>query len=142
MALSMDVDTGDPDTNLANAIIYQAALDYRSARRFLRKNPRTEALEAAAERNEKNRRLEGKAILTPEEKLLAKIKRVEREAMSCERFFKSRLFETLSNLDGQELFNKLRREEDDADGACEDMASAPEAAFDGIISDGDVLSWL
>ena len=133
MAVSIDMDTGSPDQNLANAIILQAVTDYRSARKLLREHPKTPELVATAKIKRKERKKETGYNRSPEEKLLAKIWNAQKEVIECETFFKSRWFETLSNIDGKDLLKKLREEADDEDRACEDMASAPEAAGDGIL---------
>ena len=39
MALRQDLDTGDPSQNLANAVIAQAATDWRRAAAYLKHHP-------------------------------------------------------------------------------------------------------
>ena len=142
MAVSIDMDTGNPDQNLANAIILQAATDYRKARAFLREHPRTKKLERQVKTIQETNKGKPGRNHSPEEKLLHRIKNAENATRECEAFFKSRWFSTLCDLDGKELFEKLRKEADDEDGTCEGLASETEAADDGVLGDFDILSWL
>ena len=141
--------------NLCNAVIIQAARDYRACMGYLKKHPRTPELEAKVEsdralRKEKMRKLveaekeymaerafkrwvfkhdEGEEFdrnaymnsiriqipknrfpPTKDELLLEKIERNEREAAEIERFFLSKWYTVLTDVDGGTLLKKLREE--------------------------------
>lgn len=110
--------------NLANAIIEQAVTDYRRAAKFLKKHPRTESLEAVVATqlaDKEKRREEWKNLKIPkereekskEERLLAAIRESERMAAETERFFHSKWFAHLTSLDGQLLFEHIKKELED-----------------------------
>lgn len=112
----------DAFENLANAIIVQAAEDYRAARKYLKKHPRTKELEEvaalqtaerrkrAAERREKG--LPGANEKPgPEERLLSKIKSKERTLVEVQQFFRSKWYAALTTVDGEWLLRKLNDEE-------------------------------
>lgn len=107
--------------SLANAIVVQAADDYRNALRYLKEYPRTRELEEMAAFREKQwRRLEaerkakglsgGKRKYSREELLLRKIEGCERDAEEIERFFRSDWYCTLTSVDGEMLIRRLREE--------------------------------
>ncbi|MBQ9377124.1 MAG: hypothetical protein IJU05_04920 [Schwartzia sp.] len=111
----------DPYEDLANAIIIQAADDYRNAARFLRKHPRTKELEetVAGIRAEKSRkREERKRLKLPnareqksrEEILLDKIVDNETLLFDVKKFFRSDWFSKLTSVDGEILLAKLEKE--------------------------------
>ena len=81
--VTIDEKTGDPDQDLANAIIIQAARDYRTALRGIRRST-------------------GKAG--------KKYWNYEKTVSDCERFFTGEVFELLTDLDGAWLMRKLRNE--------------------------------
>ena len=108
--------------NMANAIIIQAAEDYRAARKYLKKHPRTEELEgAAAFRTAEHRKWaaerkeRGLPKVTekpgPDERLLTKIKSQERVLVEVQQFFRSGWFATLTTVDGETLLRRLNEEE-------------------------------
>ena len=114
----------DAYQTLANAIITQAADDYRKAVRFLKKHPRTDELEAdvAAQLAEKKRRREERKKhhlpkerekKSKEERLLDAIRANEQMAAETERFFHSKWFTQLTLVDGHWLFEKLKKEMED-----------------------------
>lgn len=78
--------TGDPDQDLANAIIIQAARDYRTALRGIR-NYR-------GDKGRQNKRYWN----------------YEKTISDCERFFTGEVFEILTDLDGNWLMRKLKNE--------------------------------
>ena len=107
--------------NLANAIIIQAVKDYREAKTFLKKHPRTDELEAdvvarLAERKKRREELKRKNLppeqekKSREERLLDAIRSNERMAKETERFFCSEWFSRLANINGHWLLERLRRE--------------------------------
>ena len=113
----------NPYEALANAIITQAANDYRKAVKFLKKHPRTDELEAdvAARLAEKEkRRKERKEKKLPperekkskEERLLDSIRSNERMAQETEKFF-SEWFSRLTTIDGHWLFERIKKELED-----------------------------
>ena len=83
MAMRQDLDTGDPNQNLANAIIEQAATDWRRATAYLKAHPRGT----------------GKRYWE-----------AEKAKSDCERFFLGETFEILTDLDGAYLLRRLRKE--------------------------------
>ena len=106
---------------LANAIIEQAVEDYRRARKYLKKHPRTEELEAtvAAQLAEKKKRREQRVKLnlpaerikrSREERLLVKIKDNERTQRETEKFFQSEWFSRLTEINGEWLLKRLKKE--------------------------------
>lgn len=112
----------EPYEALANGIVVQAADDFRAARRFLRKHPRTkEFTDAVATiRNERQKkREERKRRNLPaereqksrEEILLDKI--IDREILlfDVRKFFRSDWFSKLTALDGEALLEKLEKED-------------------------------
>lgn len=111
----------EPYENLANAIIVQAADDYRIAAGFLRKHPRTKELEDAVAgiRAEKARkREERKRLKLPrarerksrEEILMDKIVSNETLLFDVKKFFRSDWFSKLTSVDGETLLEKLEKE--------------------------------
>lgn len=78
--------TGDPDQDLANAIIIQAARDYRAALRGMRNY-----------RGDKGRQSK-------------RYWNYEKTISDCERFFTGEVFEILTDLDGNWLMKKLKNE--------------------------------
>jgi len=112
---------------LANAIILQAVKDYRLARKYLWKHPHTPELDKTVEEQARKRRereekrknrgsgkrcaQQKKRKLTREEKLLSRIFAAEGVISDAERFFCSKWFATLTDLDGEELLNRLRKEQ-------------------------------
>lgn len=114
----------DAYQTLANAIITQAADDCRKAARFLKKHPRTDELEAdvAAQLAEKRKRREMRRKLnlpserekkSKEERLLDTIRSNEQMAAETERFFRSQWFKQLTSIDGDWLFEKIKKELED-----------------------------
>ena len=83
MAMRQDLDTGDPSQNLANAIIQQAADDWRRAASYLR---------------------------THKGKQSKKYWEATKAKSDCERFFLGETFEILTDLDGAYLLRRLRKE--------------------------------
>lgn len=111
----------NPYEKLANGIIEQAVKDYRRARKYLKKHPRTEELEAdvAARLAEKKKRREERARLnlpaekvkrSKEERLLDNIRSNERMAAEAEKFFLSDWFSRLTTIDGHWLLERLKKE--------------------------------
>ena len=111
----------DPYEELANAIIVQAADDFRSARRFLREHPRTmelvDAVETIREERRKKREERRRRKLPPErdtksceEMLLDKIIDNEVLLFDARKFFRSAWFSKLTALDGELLLEKLEKE--------------------------------
>ena len=97
---------------LANGIIEQAVKDYRRARKYLKKHPRTKELEAnvAAQRIEKQKRREERAKLklpavkekpSKEERLLDNIRSNERMVSETEQFLISGWFSDLTEINGK-----------------------------------------
>lgn len=90
----------DPYEALANAIIIQAAKDYRAARRqyahLMKKKP--------VKRSEKDPRWE---------KWNNRKMNIESELSELEKFFYSEWFTCLSKTDGQDLYERLREEADE-----------------------------
>ena len=83
MAMRQDLDTGSGPQNLANAIITQAAKDWRTAAAYLRAHPNgTGKRFWAAEKTKKE----------------------------CEAFFLSDWYTELTDLDGEYLLNRLKKE--------------------------------
>lgn len=110
--------------NLANAIIEQVVTDYRRVAKFLKKHPRTDSLEAVVATqlaDKEKRREEWKNLKIPkereekskEERLLDSIQESERMAAETERFFHSKWFAQLTSLDGQLLFEHIKKELED-----------------------------
>lgn len=90
---------------LANAIVVQAAEDYRRARKYLKKHPKTSELVARVEAmtpRERSRTREGR--------LLNEIIRQENMAAECERFFRSQWCSCLTKADGVFILRKLEEE--------------------------------
>ena len=111
----------EPYEKLANAIILQAVNDYRRAKKYLAKHPRTEELEktvAAQIAEKEKRRRERKTRNLPkelekksrEERLLDAILANETAVYDAEKFFRSDWFSELTTLDGEILLEKLKRE--------------------------------
>ena len=111
----------NPYEALANGIITQAVNDYRQAIKFLKKHPCTNKLEAdvAAQLAEKKKRREERAKLklpkerekqSKEERLLDNIRNNELMASETERFFHSKWFSKLTEIDGHWLFMRLKKE--------------------------------
>ena len=109
---------------LANAIITQAAADYRKAAKFLKKNPHTKGLEdrVAArlakkkklrEEHKKGRLPVGKEKKSKEERLLDSIRANEQMVEETERFFHSKWFTQLTSTDGYRLFEQIKQELED-----------------------------
>lgn len=114
----------NPYEALGNAIITQAADDYRKAAKFLKKHPRTDELEAdvAAQLAEKKKQREerkkhnlpkAREKKSKEERLLDSIQENERMVTETERFFHSKWFAQLTEVDGQWLLEKLKKEDED-----------------------------
>jgi len=113
----------DAYEKLANGIIEQAVKEYRKAAKFLAKHPRTKELEETVARqqvkNEKHKeeRLKlnlpvGREKKSKEERLLDRIFHYECQLLDAERFFRSQWFGRLTNIDGQWLLERLRREQE------------------------------
>lgn len=113
----------NPYEKLANGIIEQAVKDYRKAAKFLVKHPRTKELEETVARQEaerEQRREEriklnlstGRERKSREERLLDRIFSYECQLAETERFFLSRWFGSLTEIDGQWLLERLRREQE------------------------------
>ena len=109
---------------LANAIITQAANDYRKSAKFLKKHPRTKELEdrVATRLAEKKQRRErykkgslpvGKEKKSKEERLLDSIRANEQMVEETERFFHSKWFTQLTSTDGHRLFAQIKQELED-----------------------------
>ena len=107
---------------LANAIILQAVGDYRLARKYLKRHPRTKELEEAAAFQAAERRkraAERKALglpkvrekLGPDERLLSRIRSRERMLAEVPEFFRSKWYATLTTVDGEMVLRKLSEEE-------------------------------
>ena len=90
----------EPYESLANAIIVQAVKDYREAIHFLKRHPHTPDLDTEEAKKDKRKRTLREKIIKNE---------VERD--DVEHFLRSGWFETLSNLDGKVLLNKVREME-------------------------------
>lgn len=86
----------DPYESLANAIVVQAVKDYKEAIHFLKTHPHTPDLDTEEAKKDKRKNA-----------LRNKIIKYEGERDDVERFFRSGWFETLSNLDGEALLNKV-----------------------------------
>ena len=151
MLMKLDADTGDPWQNLANAIVSQAAQDFRDARKLLGKHQDISELRAAAKAAAKAardaRRAQGKGPgnrpLTPQEKALYSANHVHDTLSECRAFFRGRWFETLSDLDGARLLRRIEEEGAGDEGrACEDMAAEAETDLAGIFGDDDPVSWV
>ena len=111
----------NPYERLANGIIEQAVKDYRRARKYLKKHPRTEELEAdvAAQLAEKKKRREERVKLklpavkekpSKEERLLNNIRSNERTVSETEKFFHSEWFSRLTEIDGHWLLEQIKKE--------------------------------
>lgn len=111
----------NPYERLANGIIEQAVKDYRRARKYLKKHPRTEELEAAvaAQLAKKKKRREERVKLnlpkerekrSKEERLLDSIRSNERMAADTEKFFLSDWFTDLTEINGKWLLERLKQE--------------------------------
>ena len=109
---------------LTNGVIEEAVKDYRKAARFLARHPRTRELEetVARQRVEKEKRREerlklnlpaGRKRQSKEERLLDRICSKECEMKEIEHFFCSQWFGRLTNIDGQWLLERLKREQED-----------------------------
>lgn len=88
----------DPYQNLANAIIEQAARDYREALQYLKRHPHKPDQEAIKARPEL-------------EKVLAKFNEAKKTKAECEQFFQSGYFEILTDLNGPVLMAGIRKME-------------------------------
>ena len=108
--------------SLANAIIKQAAKDHRCATRYLKKNPRTKELVEKvaveqAEREKRREELKGKNRPLPrikksrDERLLDRIISNEILLYDTEKFFRSKWFGILSDLDGGMLLTRIKEME-------------------------------
>ena len=108
---------------LAGGIIEEAVKDYRKAARFLSKHPHTRELEetVAKQLAEKEKRREermklnlppGRERKSKEERLLDRIFSNECQLAETEKFFHSQWFGRLTNIDGQWLLERLRREQE------------------------------
>ena len=97
----------DPYLKLANAIIIQAAKDYRVALREMRSYADIEAELLLYEKL-----LAKKAVKREEEKdrLLASLKRVKADIKEIEDFFHSRLYSILTDVKGDYILDGLRKE--------------------------------
>ena len=97
----------DPYLKLANAIIIQAAKDYRVALREMRSYADIEAELLLSEKL-----LAKKAVKREEEKdrLLASLKRVKADIKEIEDFFHSRLYSILTDVNGDYILDGLRKE--------------------------------
>ncbi len=102
----------NPYERLANGIIEQAVKNYRRARKYLKKHPRTKELEAnmVAQRIEKQKRREERAKLklpavkekpSKEERLLDNIRSNERMVSETEQFLISGWFSDLTEINGK-----------------------------------------
>ena len=111
----------NPYEGLANGIIEQAVKDYRRAVKYLKKHPRTDELEAdvAAQLAEKKKRREERAKLnlpkvrekkSKEERLLDNIRNNERVVAETEKFFQSEWFSRLTEINGEWLLERLKKE--------------------------------
>ena len=105
----------NPYERLANGIIEQAVKDYRRARKYLKKHPRTEELEAdvAAQLAEKKKRREERVKLklpAVKERLLDNIRSNERMVSETEQFFLSDWFTDLTEISGKWLLERLKKE--------------------------------
>ena len=111
----------NPCEKLANGIIEQAVKDYRRARKYLKKHPRTDELEAtvAAQLAERKKRREERAKLnlpvervkrSKEERLLDNIRSNEQMAADAEKFFLSDWFTDLTEINGKWLLERLKQE--------------------------------
>lgn len=97
----------DPYLRLANAIIIQAAKDYRVALREMRSYADIEAELLLYEKL-----LAKKEVKQDEEKdrLLASLKRVKADVKEIEDFFHSRLYSILTDVNGDYILDGLRKE--------------------------------
>ena len=97
----------DPYLKLANAIIIQAAKDYRVALREMRSYADIEAELLLYEKL-----LAKKEVKQDEEKdrLLASLKRVKADIKEIEDFFHSRLYSILTDVNGDYILDGLRKE--------------------------------
>ncbi|WP_029543270.1 hypothetical protein [Selenomonas sp. AB3002] len=113
----------DSYEKLANGIIELAVKDYRRAAKFLVKHPRTKELEDTVEKQlaERRHRIEKRRKLnlpnglerrSKEERLLDRIYSNECMLADIERFFRSRWFGSLTDINGQWLLERLRREQE------------------------------
>ena len=102
----------NPYERLANGIIEQAVKDYRRARKYLKKHPRTEELEAAvaAQLAKKKKRREEREKRSKEERLLDNIRSNERMAVDTGKFFLSDWFTDLTEINGKWLLERLEQE--------------------------------
>ena len=111
----------NPYERLANGIIEQAVKDYRRARKYLKKHPHTDELDAivAAQLAEKKKRREERAKLklpavkekpSKEERLLDNIRSNERMVSKTEQFFLSDWFTDLTEINGKWLLGRLKKE--------------------------------
>lgn len=111
----------NPYEALANGIITQAANDYRKARKYLAKHPRTKELEdtVAVQLAEKKKKREERQKLklpkarekkSKEERLLDNIRSNEQMVAETERFFQSEWFSRLTDIDGDWLLKRLEKE--------------------------------
>ncbi|MBE6086183.1 MAG: hypothetical protein E7203_12180 [Selenomonas ruminantium] len=111
----------NPYERLGNGIIEQAVKDYRRARKYLKKHPRTEELEAAvaAQIAEKKKRRKERVKLnlprerekrSKEERILDNIRSNERMVSETEQFFLSGWFTDLTEINGKWLLERLKQE--------------------------------
>jgi len=96
---TLSTEVRSPWKRLANAIIEQAVFDYRKAHRIHSRLVRKIACEIASGRR-------------PADSEKLKLKNTKREIRDLERFFCSKWFSELSDLDGKYLLERLKEEMD------------------------------
>jgi hypothetical protein len=97
----------DPYKKLANAIIIQAAKDYRVALRELQSYADIEPELLLYE----NELAEGKAEPDDEkDRKLGNLKRIKTDIKEIEEFFHSKLYSILTDVDGQYILEELQKE--------------------------------
>lgn len=111
----------NPYEKLANGIIEQAVKDYRRAGKYLKKHPHTKELEATVAtqlaENKKRRKERAKLKLpavkeksSKEERLLDNIRSNECVVADTEKFFLSDWFSDLTEINGEWLLERLKKE--------------------------------
>lgn len=102
----------NPYERLANSIIEQAVKDYRRAKKYLKKHPRTEELETAVviQLAERKKHRKERAKRSKEERLLDSIRSNERTVVDTEKFFISDWFTDLTDINGKWLLERLKQE--------------------------------